>query len=52
MSIIEGRFDAYVKQFMKNYFPNEDYPEWCVEALGVAGIQLKWRVCCNKQSAN
>lgn len=45
MSIIEGRFDSYVKEFMNNYFPKGDYPQWCVEALHVAGIDLKWRVC-------
>lgn len=46
MSIIEGRFDPYVKEFMKRYFPDEVYPEWCVRALDVAGIHLSYRVCC------
>jgi tRNA-guanine transglycosylase len=40
MSIIEGRFDQYVKEFMKRYFPDGAYPEWCVRALDVAGIHL------------
>ena len=40
MSIIEGRFEEYVQQFMKRFFPMGDYPTWCVEALNVAGIHL------------
>lgn len=41
MSIIEGRFDQFVRDFMKSYYPNEDYPQWCVNALEVAGISLR-----------
>ena len=40
MSIIEGRFEEYVREFMKNYFPDGNYPKWCVDALDVAGIHL------------
>lgn len=40
MSIIEGRFDEFVREFMRNYYPKGDYPQWCVDALKVAGISL------------
>lgn len=40
MSIIEGRFDAFVREFMRKYFPKGDVPKWCVDALRVAGIDL------------
>lgn len=40
MSIIEGRFDQFVRDFMKSYYPKGDYPQWCVSALEVAGIPL------------
>lgn len=40
MSIIENRFDEFVREFMRNYFPKGDVPKWCVDALHVAGIDL------------
>ena len=40
MSIIEGRLDEFVREFMRNYYPKGDYPQWCIDAFKVAGISL------------
>lgn len=40
-SIIDGRFDEYVQDFFDKQFPEKNYPSWCVDALHVAGIDLK-----------
>jgi queuine tRNA-ribosyltransferase len=39
-SIIDERFPEFVKDFMKTMFPNENYPEWTIDALEEAGIQV------------
>lgn len=40
-SIIEGRFEEFVKEFFNKQFPDKKYPSWCIDALNVAGIDLK-----------
>jgi queuine tRNA-ribosyltransferase catalytic subunit len=39
-AIIEARFPAYLRTFFANYFGNEGYPEWCVNALRSVGVDL------------
>lgn len=39
-AIIEGRFPNYLRTFFENYFGNQGYPEWCVNALRSVGIDL------------
>jgi len=39
-SIIEGRFNEYVAEFMLKQFPKKDYPNWIVESLKSVGISL------------
>lgn len=46
MSIIDGKFDLFVKEFLHNYFPDGNVPKWCIDALEVAGITL---LCVYKQ---
>lgn len=39
-AIKEGRFEAFVKDFMKVQFTDE-VPEWITNALGSVGISLE-----------
>ncbi|KAK7053290.1 hypothetical protein VNI00_003916 [Paramarasmius palmivorus] len=39
-AIIEGRFPEYLKQFFADYFGDQGYPEWCVNALRSVGVDL------------
>ncbi|KAK8789813.1 hypothetical protein WA158_006593 [Blastocystis sp. Blastoise] len=39
-SIIDGTFDSFCQQFMINYFPDYNYPEWAEKYLKIAGIEL------------
>jgi len=39
-SIIEGAFPSFVRNFMKQQFPDLIYPRWVVEALQYVGIAL------------
>lgn len=39
-SIIEGRFPDYLATFFRNYFGDQGYPEWCVNALRSVGVDL------------
>ena len=39
-AIIEGTFPAYLKSFFKDYFGEQGYPEWCVNALQSVGVDL------------
>jgi queuine tRNA-ribosyltransferase catalytic subunit len=39
-SIIEDRFPEFVRDFMKNLYPDGDYPSWTIEALQSVNIIL------------
>lgn len=39
-SIIDGRFEDFVQQFMLRQFPDKKYPAWAVDALTEAKITL------------
>jgi queuine/archaeosine tRNA-ribosyltransferase len=39
-SIIDDRFEAFVKTFMLQQFPGRDYPQWAVDALSEAKVAL------------
>ncbi|KIJ18686.1 hypothetical protein PAXINDRAFT_71116 [Paxillus involutus ATCC 200175] len=39
-AIVEGRFPDYLRTFFKNYFGDQGYPEWCVNALKSVGVDL------------
>ncbi|KAF9227329.1 tRNA-guanine transglycosylase [Gyrodon lividus] len=41
-AIVEGRFPDYLRTFFKNYFADQGYPEWCVNALRSVGVDLLW----------
>lgn len=39
-AIIEGTFPDFVRKFMIKQFPSRDYPNWVIESLKEAGIDL------------
>jgi Queuine/archaeosine tRNA-ribosyltransferase len=39
-SIKEQRFPQYVKQYMKDAYPDENYPRWTIDALRAVNIEL------------
>ncbi|KAF8556384.1 tRNA-guanine transglycosylase [Imleria badia] len=39
-AIVEGRFPDYLRMFFRNYFGDQGYPEWCVNALRSVGVDL------------
>ena len=39
-SILDGRFPAFVADFMADMHPDGAYPPWAVEALASVGIVL------------
>ncbi|VDB92377.1 unnamed protein product [Peniophora sp. CBMAI 1063] len=39
-AIMEGEFPTYLKSFFKDYFGEQGYPEWCVNALRSVGVDL------------
>jgi len=39
-SILAGAFPQYLRTFFKDYFGDEGYPEWCVNALRTVGVDL------------
>jgi hypothetical protein len=39
-SIIDGKLDVFVQEFMRRQFPNKDSPRWVQEALASAGIAI------------
>ena len=39
-AIIEGRFPEYLKQFFKQYFGEQGYPKWCIDALRSVNVDL------------
>lgn len=40
ISIENGKFDEFVKNYMVKMFPNKNYPKWTIDALKVVGINL------------
>eukprot|EP00762_Andalucia_godoyi_P002290 ANDGO_07637.mRNA.1 putative queuine tRNA-ribosyltransferase len=40
-ALIEGSFQTFINTFFKKYYPNRDYPRWCVDALTYAGFLLE-----------
>lgn len=40
-AIINQTFPEFVQTFFARQFPNKDYPEWAVDALKEAGINLQ-----------
>lgn len=39
-AIVDGTFPAYLRVFFSNYFKEDGYPEWCVNALRSVGVDL------------
>ena len=39
-SIIDDRFEEYIKNFFLEMFPNKDYPTWCIDALDAVNMKL------------
>lgn len=39
-AIVDGTFPAYLRVFFSNYFKEDGYPEWCVNALHSVGVDL------------
>mmetsp|Transcript_69 Transcript_69/g.190 ORF Transcript_69/g.190 Transcript_69/m.190 type:complete len:400 (-) Transcript_69:71-1270(-) len=39
-AILDGRFSAFIREFMKLQYPKGDYPQWVVEALAKVDITL------------
>ncbi|THH20426.1 hypothetical protein EW146_g933 [Bondarzewia mesenterica] len=39
-AILEGTFPTYIRTFFSNYFGDNGYPEWCVNALRSVGVDL------------
>lgn len=39
-AIIDGSYKTFVRDFMLRQFPKKEYPQWSVDALTAAGIDL------------
>ena len=39
-SIMEDRFPEFVRNFMRDTYPDGEYPEWAVDALASVNIEL------------
>jgi len=39
-SIEQQRFPEFVRNFMRSTYPNKEYPQWIVDALGAVNIHL------------
>lgn len=39
-AILNGVFPDYLKKFFADYFGDDGYPEWCVNALRSVGVDL------------
>lgn len=39
-AILEGTFPQYLKSYFKQYFGDNGYPEWCINALRSVNIDL------------
>ncbi|XP_071504302.1 queuine tRNA-ribosyltransferase catalytic subunit 1-like [Diadema antillarum] len=40
-SILEDRFPAFIKDYMRKAYPNEEYPEWIVNSLRSVNVELE-----------
>jgi queuine tRNA-ribosyltransferase catalytic subunit len=39
-AIVTGTFPDYLRTFFKNYFGDDGYPQWCVDALRSVNVDL------------
>ncbi|TDL24234.1 tRNA-guanine transglycosylase [Rickenella mellea] len=39
-AIMDGKFPEYLRSFFANYYGNDGYPRWCVDALRSVGVDL------------
>lgn len=39
-AILNGTFPDYLRMFFAEYFGEQGYPEWCVNALRSVGVDL------------
>ena len=39
-SILENKFPQFVKDFMKEMFPDANYPQWAIDAFASVKIEL------------
>jgi hypothetical protein len=39
-AIMKGTFPDYLRTFFADYFGDDGYPEWCVNALRSVGVDL------------
>lgn len=39
-SIKKDNFPTFIKDFFKMQFPNEDYPQWAIDALDSVNVNL------------
>ena len=40
-SIIAGRFPQFIREFMRDNFPDRKYPNWVVDALAAVNVRLE-----------
>jgi len=40
-SIIDGKFEEFVQNFMLRMYPEKNYPQWVVDALSAVNLRLK-----------
>lgn len=40
-AILESRYEAYVNDFLKDWFPNGRYPRWVAEGFTAGGLKLE-----------
>lgn len=40
-NIEDGTFPQFVKSFVKEVYPESDYPPWVVNSLGSVGIDVR-----------
>jgi len=43
-SILDGKVNEFVKEYMMKYYKNEEYPSWVVNALKKAGVDVGFMV--------
>lgn len=39
-SIIDDRFPDFIREFMKRHFPDENIPQWIIDALAAVNVNL------------
>lgn len=47
-SIVDGRFDEFVQEFMDLMFPQRNYPKWVCDALSAVNVEL--RIPCGSEA--